>query len=848
MALTVDLEKKTIALSPGALLGGVARRAGFDRGEGFERLWIGQAVHRRVLGEHLANVPGYAVEKSIRLTYAVDDFTAVLEGRLDGRFEEDGRVVVDEVKSLHFAEDLAKLPGSPRLERFQLQLRWYMQAVAAAEGRPVHGRLVLADIETGATKLLDVPHEPEKTLDDLVRRTRILLEAFLEEQALAEAKAAEAATLVFPHAQFRPGQREMAAAVARAAAQGEHLLAQAPTGIGKTAAALFPLLVGALESHRRLFVLTAKTTQQDIYMKTLAAIDGESFRSVRLRAKERMCANDVVLCHENHCAYAKDYGAKMEASGLRERLLESHRHLDPDMIFEEARNEVVCPFEVSLELAEEADVVIGDYNYVFDPVVALAGARDPSVLSQSFLLVDEAHNLVERGRGYYSPELSDAALATLEKRIGVSNAKTAWDAGEAARRLRRLVADAAAGLSDEESEPVDLVTLDEARLDDLRLDFESLLVRHLADLRAGGERVPDDPVLDLYFTFARFHDVSKRAQPAEGRPDPAFDVLAARGRSGARLAILCKDPSKLLGETLNAAAATVSMSATLSPPEFYRDLLGLDPDRTTVLRLPSPFPRENRSVFIAPDIDTTYAARGRGAPRLAALVADVARACPGNVLALFPSYRFLDEVRAHLPALPGRRVLRPSDRSTELERNSVLAAMRDGGAPVLVFAVSGGAFAEGVDYPGEMLQAVVVVSPALPMVRFEQERMRRYFEERFERGFEYAYVIPGMTRVVQSAGRLIRSGTDTGVVVLACRRFLQEPYSRYLPADWYLDDPSELACIEIGQATKEFFARVKTGELPVRNGDDASDQRPETGISSSARSRNRGAAFPAARD
>ncbi|MGZ5428976.1 MAG: DEAD/DEAH box helicase, partial [Thermoanaerobaculia bacterium] len=427
MALTVDLEKKTIALSPGALLGGVARRAGFDRGEGFERLWIGQAVHRRVLGEHLANVPGYAVEKSIRLTYAVDDFTAVLEGRLDGRFEEDGRIVVDEVKSLHFAEDLAKLPGSPRLERFQLQLRWYMQAVAAAEGRPVHGRLVLADIETGATKFLDVPHEPEKTLDDLVRRTRILLDSFLEEQALAEAKAAEASTLVFPHAHYRPGQREMAAAAAHAAAEGEHLLAQAPTGIGKTAAALYPLLVGALESHRRLFVLTAKTTQQDIYVKTLAAIDGESFRSVRLRAKERMCANDVVLCHENHCAYAKDYGAKMEASGLRERLLESRRHLDPDTIFEEARGEVVCPFEVSLELAEEADVVIGDYNYVFDPVVALAAARDPSALARSFLLVDEAHNLVDRGRGYYSPELSDAALEALEKRIGASNAKTAWD-------------------------------------------------------------------------------------------------------------------------------------------------------------------------------------------------------------------------------------------------------------------------------------------------------------------------------------------------------------------------------------------------------------------------------------
>jgi DNA excision repair protein ERCC-2 len=821
VAFAIDLEKKTISLSPAALLAGAARRVGFDRGDGFERLWIGQAVHRRVLGEHLASVPGYAVERGVRLTYAVDDFTAIFEGRLDGRWEDGGRVVVDEVKSLHFAEDLARLPGSPRLERFQLQLRWYMHAVAAAEGREVAGRLILADIETGAKKVVEVAHEPEKTLPDLVRRTRVLLDAFLEERALAEAKAAEARTLAFPHATYRLGQREMEEAAARAAAQGEHLLAEAPTGIGKTAAAVFPLLKAALTSHRRLYVLTAKTTQQEIYEKTLARLEGDSFRSVRLRAKERMCANDVVLCHEDHCPYAKDYGTKMDASGLLERLVETRRHLDPDTVFEEARAETVCPFEVSLELAERADVVIGDYNYVFDPVVALSGARDPAALAESFLLVDEAHNLVDRGRGYYSPELSETDLASLEERIGVSGARTAWDAGEAVRRLRRLVGDAASALG-EEAGDAGLVTLDEERLDDLRLDLESLLVRHLADLRAGVERVPDDPILDLYFSYARFHDVSKLVPSTAGAEAGPFDLLASRGPKGAKLAILCKDPSRLLGQTLNAAAATVSMSATLSPPEFYRDLLGLDPERTSVLRLPSPFPRENRAILVAPDVDTTFAARGKGAPRIAALVADVARACPGNVLALFPSYRFLDDVRTHLPALPGRRILRPADRSTELERNAVLAALRDRGAPVLLLAVSGGAFAEGVDYPGEMLQAVVVVSPALPMVRFEQERMRAYFEDRFERGFEYAYVVPGMTRVVQSAGRLIRSESDTGVVVLACRRFLQAPYSRYLPEHWYGEDPSELACIDVGRRTEEFFERVRSGELPVaasRTGD-----------------------------
>jgi len=810
VGLSVDFESKTITVSPATLLAGAWRRIGFDRGDGFERLWIGQAVHRRVLGRFLESVAGYETERVVRLTFPVDDFTAVLEGRLDGRFEEDGRVVVDEVKSLHFAEDLGKLPGSPKWARFETQLRWYMLAVARAEGREVAGRLVLADIETAETRLHAVALDPAAVLADLTRRVRWLLEEFHAAHALAEAKRAEALTLAFPFEGYRRGQRSMAAAVARAAATGAHLLVEAPTGIGKTAAALHPLLVAALTRGRKLYVLTAKTTAQEMFVRTLDSLDGATFRSVRLRAKERMCANDVVLCHEDHCRFAKDYSAKLEASGLIDRLLDTRRHLDPDAVFEEARGEEVCPFEVSLELAERADVVVGDYNYVFDPIVALSGARDPASLAGSYLLVDEAHNLVDRGRGYYSPELSDAALAALEERIGAFGAKTAWDAAQAARRVRQLVADAAALLPAEGSEVADLVPLDGERLDDLRLDLEALLVRHLADLRAGGERVPDDPVLDLYFTFARFHDVARLAQPpgADG-PDPAFDVLASRTPSGIRFAILCKDPSKPVGAILNGAAATVEMSATLTPPEFYRDLLGLDRDRTDVLRLPSPFPRENRAVLVAADVDTTFSARTRDAPRLAALVADVARACPGNVLALFPSYRFLDAVRSHLPALSGRRVLRPSDRSTELERNGTLGALRDGGLPVLLLTVSGGAFAEGVDYPGEMLSAVVVVSPALPQVRFEQERMRQYFEERFEKGFEYAYVVPGMTRVIQSAGRLIRSESDTGVIVLACRRFLREPYRRYLPADWYDDDPSELATDSVGTDAAAFFARLR---------------------------------------
>ncbi len=811
MPIRVDLAAKTVTLSPGALLAPLARRIGDGRGDSMERRWIGQAVHRRVLSEALATIPGYAVEKSVRLSFPVDGFTAILDGRLDGRFEdEDGTVVVDEVKSVHFAEELPRLLGSPRLDRFARQLQWYLLAVSRSEGRPVRGRLVLADIETGETRLLPVALDAGEVEEDLSGRVRAVLAEFFGELALAEAKAAEAGDLAFPFGRFRPGQREMAAAVARAVRDGEQLLVEAPTGIGKTAAALFPMLVEALRRGRKLYVLTSKTTQQEIFRKTLEAIAASSARSVRLRAKERMCANGVVLCHEDHCAFAKDYAAKLDASGLVDRLLAVAPHLEPDVVFEASRAEEVCPFEVSLELAERADVVLGDYNYAFDPVVALSGLRDSTALEGALLLVDEVHNLVDRGRSIWSPELAEAELRRLSQAIGTTSPKTAAAAQEAAAEVLALVLEAAAGLgdaADARGPATELVPLDLARLEDVRLSMESLLVRHLADLRNGAERVPDDPVLGLYFLFAGFHDVARRAAPS-GRLVEAFDLIASRGPGGSRLSLLCKDPSRLLGETFDAAFATVGMSATLSPPEFYRDLLGLDPDRTSVLALPSPFPRENRAVVVAPGVDTTWKGRGAAMPRIARIVAEVAEACPGNVLALFPSYRFVDDVRALLPPLPGHRVLRPSDRSTELERNAVLDALRVEGSRVLLLAVSGGPFAEGVDYPGEMLHGVVVVSPALPQVRFEQERMRLYFDERYGRGFEYAYVIPGMTRVVQSAGRVIRSETDVGVIALVCRRFLQSPYRKFLPSHWYEESPDELSTPEAGEAVRAFFTRA----------------------------------------
>jgi DNA excision repair protein ERCC-2 len=264
----------------------------------------------------------------------------------------------------------------------------------------------------------------------------------------------------------------------------------------------------------------------------------------------------------------------------------------------------------------------------------------------------------------------------------------------------------------------------------------------------------------------------------------------------------------LLAPIFDGCAAVVGMSATLSPPEFYRDLLGFSPGRTTHVRVPSPFPRARRLVRVEPRIDTRYTARQESSKGIAGLISGFSKACPGNVLALFPSYRFLDEVHRLIPHLGARRIIRPSNKSTELERDSVFRTLSDGGPPVLLLTVSGGPFAEGVDYPGRMLLGVVVVSPGLPQVRFEQERLKEYFANRFEKGFEYAYVIPGMTRVVQSAGRLIRTETDFGMILLVCKRFLQKPYVRYIPADWFEEGPAELQSVSILEEAKAFFDRM----------------------------------------
>src|SRR5262245_6771997 len=487
----------------------------------------------------------------------------------------------------------------------------------------------------------------------------------------------------------------------------------------------------------------------------------------------------------------------MERSNLLPRLRDSYSHLDPDAVFEEARREEVCPFEVQLELAERADAIVADYNYVFEPAAALRHLTGED-LRETILLIDEAHNLPDRARQIFSPEILGEDLAALRNRLALQPGEIFADIVTAVEALEAILEESAAELP--EGEAIAEIQPPRESILDLRASWESILMRYLAWKRETRLALVDDPVLDFHFTLQRFAAVLSIF-------GPDFTAVVERRATGIRLSIVCLDPARSLAPIFKHASSTVLLSATLHPPEAIRRVLGLEEARTAAIALPPPFPPENRKVLIVPTVRTTYTARERNYGRIASLLAEMSDAHDGNDLVLFPSYRFLAAVAQRMPETRSRLLVQRSDLSA-FERQQILEALAaPPPAGVLLFAVSGGMYAEGVDYPGDLLSAVFVVSPALPQVSFERELLRRYFEENEEAGFDYAYLQPGMTRVVQAAGRLIRSEHDRGVIALLCARFLEEPYVSRLPRDWYEQSPRELVTRKPADEIREFFAR-----------------------------------------
>jgi DNA excision repair protein ERCC-2 len=772
-------------------------RIGFERGEGWHRLGLGAELHARVLKERSLTQPEYRREVHLQIRCPVEDWTALVTGRLDGCVPDGkGGWLIEEFKSAYFPAQ-ERLRSGAAFQRHQRQLLFYCHLWRQLGNSPVSASLVYVDLADGGEMAVAVAYDESALEGELRQRLGHLLALWQAGEKTRGQKAVAALSLPFPHPAPRPCQKIMIDAIRETLEAGDNLLAEAPAGSGKTAASLHPALAHGLSTGRQVVFLTAKTLQQKMAVSALRAMNQDgAFRTLQIRAKEKMCANDRVICHEDFCPYARDYPEKMERSKILERLREAHWHFDPDTVFAKAKREKVCPFETQLELARRADAIVADYNYVFEPGTALRHL-DREELGNAILLVDEAHNLPERARQIFSPELLEETLRAAGGWLRLQAGELFESISETITGLAGLLRETAEVLA--EGEAIAEIEPPGGALRVLWKEWEPKFIRYLSWKREMKLAPPEDPIVDLHFVWQRFVGILNLF-------GPGFACVVERRRDFLRLALVCLDPARAVAPIFRAASSTVLFSATLSPVEMTRRMLGLEKKRTRSITLPPPFPREHRKVMILPQVRTTFAARDKNFGAIAQLLAQMSDARNGNGLVLFPSYRFLEKVVERLPPIRARLLVqRPN--IAESERQEILnalAAPPSGG--ILLLAVLGGMYAEGVDYPGELLTGVYIVSPALPQVSFERELLRRYFEETEQAGFEYAYLQPGMTRVIHAAGRLIRNETDRGIIALLCQRFLQEPYVSRLPRDWYDEWPAQLIARHPADEIRKFFA------------------------------------------
>ncbi|WP_108445377.1 ATP-dependent DNA helicase [Halomonas denitrificans] len=620
------------------------------------------------------------------------------------------------------------------------------------------------------------------------------LEAFFATQcrrflAWAEQEAAHRArrdaaldALAFPHPDFRPGQRDLAESAYKAASTGRCLLAQAPTGIGKTLGTLFPLLKAMpRRGLDRLAFLTMKTPGRRLALDALAALgaDGDgpdagspdatprALRVLELTAREKACEYPGRACHGEACPLAAGFYDRLPAA---RRAAVARGFLDRATLAEVARQHGVCPYYLGQELARWCDVIVGDVNHWFDDSALLHGLARANGW-RTGLLVDEAHNLVERARGMYSAELDQRRLAKLRRE---APAALKGPLGRLSRQWQALVREAGMSEAGEPGRPAYRVL--EGLPDGMVAALSgaaSAITEHL------GEH-PEQASLalqELLFEALAF------TRLAESFGEHSLCDLARHGRGRAVLGLRNLVPADFLAPRFAAAQAAVLFSATLSPPHYHRDLLGL-PEATVWREVASPFAAEQLEVRIRADISTRLRDREASLAPIVAELAEQFRRRPGHYLAFFSSFAYLEAALARLrethPEIPVRSQTRGM---REEARDAFLAGFTPGGASI-GFAVLGGAFAEGIDLPGDRLVGAFIATLGLPPTDRFNEALKSRLAARFGRGDDYAYHIPGLIKVVQAAGRVIRGPDDRGTVVLMDDRFARREVRQRLPAWW----------------------------------------------------------------
>jgi len=710
----------------------------------------------------------YVPEVTLSYLYLQEDLSLEIKGRADGIIKKESGECIDEIKTTSL--DLSFIDESfSNLHWAQAQCYAYMYAVQ--EGlETMETQLTYFQLDTAQIKRFSKRFSLTELSVFFISLVKRYLTWARQLQAWSVLRDTSIRTMQFPFGTYRPGQRELAIAVYKTIKESQKLFAQAPTGIGKTMGTLFPALKAMAEGFTvQIFYLTAKTITRTVAEKAIHDLqkNGLAIKRLTLTAKRKLCFLPEAACLPEECSFAKGYYDRVRAAATD---MFGEEAWTRQVIEEYAQKHSICPFEFSLEMANWADVVICDYNYVFDPRVYLR--RFFLDGGEYTFLVDEAHNLVERAREMFSAEVGKEAWLKLKRLTKDDNPRLTKSLAKVNAALvkekKRCTEVSGNGESVEKEPPTKLIQA----LRHFVKEAEQFLKTNDQLL------VWREQLVEQYFQALGF------IRTADSY-DERYVTTMQEARDDFRVKLFCLDPSMRLKEALGRGRAAVLFSATLSPMEYYMNVLGGE-ESSYKLKLASPFPAENLCLLINDRISTKFKQRAATYDLVADAIASVVEHKEGNYLVYFPSYDYMNEVYLRFREQHQQvRVICQTSGMEEEEREAFLATFATKPDQTLVgFALMGGIFGEGIDLIGDRLSGAIIVGVGLPQIGMEREIIRSYYETTSRQGYEFAYMYPGFNKVLQAVGRVIRTEEDRGIVLLIDERFSQMSYKRLFPEQW----------------------------------------------------------------
>lgn len=730
-----------------------------------DAMLLGGKIHRKIQRRMGAD---YHAEVTLKYEVPCKGFILSVEGRADGIIDTPSGIVIDEIKGVFKDLDMIKEPVAVHLA----QAKCYAYIYASQKKLEEIGvQMTYCNMETEEIKRFQnvyVYEELDRWFWELIGK----YEKWARYQIRwKEKRNASIKEVGFPFA-YREGQRDLTASVYRTILRKKKLFIQAPTGVGKTISTVFPAVKAVGEGlGEKIFYLTAKTITRTVAWQAFDILKEQALRMkvLVLTAKEKICFCEETNCNPEACPYAKGHYDRVNDAVYE--LLTTSDEMNREILEEQARKWKVCPHEMSLDVSEWVDAVICDYNYVFDPNAHLRRFLGEGISGEYLFLIDEAHNLVERGRSMYSAKLCKEDFLKVKRLVKDEDVKLAKRISECNQQLLTLKREC------EDYQVLNSVSHIYLKL----LNLMGELERFLEDCKKEDLR---KEVLDFYFDVRRFvatHD----------RLDENYMIYSELLNNGHfEIHLFCVNPAKNLQEFLDKGNSTVFFSATLLPIHYYKKLLSTASDDYAIYA-ESPFDMEKRLLLLGRDVSTKYTRRGEDTyRRYAEYLYQVALAKHGNYIAFFPSYRFMEDVHEEFLVIVSQGSVEVDDviqsqyMSEEAREIFLENFEEDREHSLMGFCVMGGIFSEGIDLTGEQLIGAVIVGTGLPQVCRERKLLKQYFDEHGFHGFDYAYLYPGMNKVLQSAGRVIRTQEDRGVVLLLDDRFLDMRYREVFPREW----------------------------------------------------------------